>query len=202
MKPFSKNELIGVASILTIIILLSLYNFRIALRRSRDTQRRSDLGQIANAIEKYQADFGFFPLSSEGGEIKACIPANFKELVEELSQKKEFDYEKYLTSLNLCTWGVDSLRDLADDSFTPYLSTIPKDPRNKDGFSYFYFSNSHRYQIYAYLEGGDTEIGYSSGIVGRNLNCGSQICNFGKAFSETPLEKSIEEYENELLQDM
>lgn len=202
MKPITKNEIVGVASILLIIGLLSLYNFRIALRRSRDVQRRSDLGQIANALEKYQVDFGFFPLSSEDGKIKACKPSNFDDLVEELAQKKEFDYQKYLTSLDPCKWGVDSLKDLADDSFPPYLSTIPKDPKHNDGIRYFYLSNNNRYQIYAYLEGESKEIGYNLGIVGRNLNCGSRVCAYGKAYAQTPLEKSLEEYENELREEM
>ena len=51
------------------------------------------------------------------------------------------------------------------------------------------------------LEGKGNEIGFDEAIIGRNLPCGEEICNFGRAFSVTPLDKSIQEYENELLQD-
>ena len=202
MKFFTKNELIGVTAILAIVVLLSLYNFRIALRRSRDAQRRSDLGQISNALEKYQTDFGFFPLNTENGEIKACRPEDFDELVKELASKREFDTGKYLNALAPCAWGRDPLKDLADERFSAYLETIPKDPRQDLGNAYFYLSNANRFQIYAYLEGEAAEIGYNEGIIARNLVCGENICNYGKSFGETPLDKSIEEYENELRENM
>ena len=201
MKFFTKRESIGVTIILAIVVLLSLYNFRIALRRSRDSQRRSDLGQISNALEKYHTDFGFLPLNSENGEIKACRPDGFDELVKELAGKRDFDREKYLNALAPCIWGRDPLEDLADERFSAYLETIPNDPKHDIGNSYFYLSNANRFQIYAYLEGGVAEIGYDSAIVARNIKCGSNLCNFGKSFGETPLDKSIEEYENELMQE-
>ena len=201
MKFFTKRESIGVSIILAIVVLLSLYNFRIALRRSRDSQRRSDLGQISNALDKYHEDFGFFPLNSENGEIKACRPEGFDELVKELADKREFDTSKYLNALAPCIWGRNSLEDLADERFSAYLETIPKDPRKDLGNSYFYLSRGSRFQIYAFLEGEEAEIGYNEGILARNLKCGENLCNFGKSFGETPLDISIEEYENGLMEE-
>ncbi len=198
MKPFTKNELKGVGIILIAIVLLSLVNFNIALRRSRDVQRRQDLGAISNALNKYYKEFGFFPLSADNGQIKACKGDNFDELVASLNIEEEFDTQAFLSGLVPCVWGKDGLRDLGDDNHPPYMKTIPVDPRQDEGIVYRYLSNGKRYQIYSYLEGENDEIGFTQKIVERNLKCGYQVCNFGKSFGKTPLEKSIEEYENEL----
>lgn len=200
MKFFTKRELKGIGIILFFIFLASFTNFRVALRRARDAQRRADLGVISNALLKFQADFGFFPLNSDDGKIKACKPDNFQELLREASSKEPFDTGTYLKGLKPCEWGEDSLRDLSDDTYLPYLSTIPRDSRWDKGISYRYLSNERRFQIYTHLEGEESEIGYNQGIVKRQLNCGEEICNYGKVFGQTPLDKSIEEYENELLE--
>jgi len=201
MKFFSKNEFIAVLSILAVVVIVSLFNFRIALRRARDAQRREDLGTIYNALGTYQSQFGFFPLGSTDGKIKACKPENFNELLEEFSKGVEFDTQGYLESLASCEWGASKLTDLGDVAQIPYLENIPQDPRTKVGISYFYISNGRRYQIYAYLEGEVNEIGYDASIVRRNLPCGNYVCNFGRADSITPLDKSLEEYENELMEE-
>lgn len=60
MKPFSKNETISLAIILVVLFSVTLFNIRIAERRSRDAQRRADLGAIYEALEKFHSDFGFF----------------------------------------------------------------------------------------------------------------------------------------------
>lgn len=201
MKFFTKNEFIAVLSILAAVIIVSLFNFKIALRRARDTQRRDDLGAIYNAIEKYQLEFGFFPLSSESGKIKACKPDNYDQIVSELSLLPKFDLEAYLASLKECEWGRDAIGDITDESQPPYLKTLLQDPKFSENISYFYISNSRRFQIYAYLEGEEDEIGYNQAIVNRNITCGEKICNFGRAYANTPLDKSLQEYENELMEE-
>ncbi len=200
MKPFTKNELISIGVILSLIFILSFVNFVSAIRRARDSQRRQDLGTIANALGKYQQEFRFFPLSSAEGKIKACKGADFENFLEELSQDSLFNKEKYLDGLGSCEWGQDSLADLTDPQYPAYLSSIPPDPKQADGLSYYYLSDGSRFQIYAYLEGGQGEPGYNTDVIQRNLNCGSEICNFGRAFGQTPLDKSIQEYENELME--
>lgn len=199
MKFFTKNEFIAVLSILAAVIIVSLINFKFALRRARDTQRRDDLGAIYNAVEKYQLEFGFFPLSSEDGKIKACKPDNYNQIIAELSLLPKFDLETYLSQLKECEWGRDAISDISDELQPPYLKNIPVDPKSDENISYFYISNSRRFQIYAYLEGEEDEVGYNKGIVSRNIPCGEKICNFGRAYANTPLDKSLEEYENEIL---
>lgn len=200
MEFFSKNELKGIGVIFGFILLLSLINFRVSLRRARDAQRKGDMRAISDALEKYQDDFGFFPLATNDGKIRACGVGGPETATEFNGEENDFNLREYLENLSPCEWGVDALRDLSDATYPPYLETIPSDPKANSGFSYAYFSNSNRYQLYTYLEGKDDEAEYNQGIVGRAVACGTQTCSFGLSFGQTPLDKSIEDYELELLE--
>jgi len=185
MKFFTKTELKAILVIFGFLVVISAPNFVVSLRRARDAQRKADIGSLYEALNKYQADFGTFPLALDG-KVAACAPVKIS---------KSFPRDTVIFSV--CNWGKDSLRDLGDESYPPYLKIIPADPRTGQGFAYYYLSNGNRYQIYGSLEGKD-EAEYDPKIVARNLPCGTKICNFGKAYSRTPLDKSIEEYENEI----
>ena len=198
MKFFSKKEALGVVVILTLILAASLYNFRISLRRARDAQRKADLGQMANAVGAFQNDFGFYPPSLDG-KIVACKKDgvdNYAEYKDSLaSNSNEIDlFEIYAP----CEWGKDSLSDIFDFEYPPYVKTLPQDPHSSAGGHYTYISSGNRFQIYTGLEGKDEDDAQSI-IAERNISCGIRICDFGRASGTTPLEKSIEEYENELL---
>lgn len=106
---------------------------------------------------------------SSEGRIVACI------------QGKEF---------RPCEWG-----EVFDEK---YLKNLPRDPHFQDGVQYRYESNGRRFQIYASLEDPE-EAEFDQKIHERGLSCGTQICNFGKSSGVTPLDKTIESYENELL---
>ena len=199
MKPFTKNELIGTVVILTIIGFITFKNILVAERRARDSQRQADISAVADALQAFFDDYGYFP-PSEDGYIKACKSEKFAAILEEVKRLKEFDRNKYFEGLTKCVWGKDAFTDLLDEAYTLYLRAIPKDPREDSGLRYFYISNQNRYQIYTALEGKSDEDTYNSGIVSRNLACGNEICSFGKSYGETPLDKSIEEYEQELIE--
>jgi type II secretory pathway pseudopilin PulG len=199
MKFFSKKEIGWILVILILIASASLYNFRISLRRARDAQRKADLGQIANAVGAFQNDFGFYPPSLDG-KIVACKKDgvdNYAEYKDSLLTKdNEIDlFEIYAP----CEWGNDSLSDVFEPEYPPYIDTLPMDPQGSAGAYYTYISNKNRFQLYTGLEGKD-EDDMQSVIAERNISCGLRICDFGRASGATPLEKSIKEYENELLQ--
>ncbi len=78
------------------------------------------------------------------------------------------------------------------------LTSAPKDPGTKKGYSYLYISNGKHYQIFASLEGAGDEDQYNPIVVARNLKCGDYVCNFGRASGNTPLDITLEEYENKL----
>jgi hypothetical protein len=201
MKLFTRNETLIVSGIFTFTFLVTLYNLNISLRRSRDAQRRSDISALTMALKEYYDDFGFYPPSKDG-KIVACKGENFIEGWEDLKDDEEFDRDKFFSILTICEWGEDSLRDVTDDEYEPYMQTIPQDPKTDEGMRYIYLSNSKRFQLYSYMEGAKEEIGYDEKIVARNLECGSgYICCFGKSYS-VPVDRSIEDYEKELLENV
>ena len=197
MKPFNKNEYILTSSIFLLVIVITIFNLRVAKRKSRDAQRRADLGAIAVALEKYNEDFGYFPPANEG-RLVACKAENFNEIAADIKDDEVFDRQKLFEGIRACGWGKDELTDLFDEDYEAYLKVIPRDPNGDDGMSYQYFSNENLYQIYAYLEGENAEDGFSSLIVQRGIKCGKMVCNYGKSFNDIPLDKSIEEYELEI----
>lgn len=198
MKPFSKTEIKVTAVVLLVIFFVTLKNLKISERKSRDVQRRDDLAGMYSSLHKFHGDFGFFPPGIDG-KIKACKGPKFDESVSKIKINDLNKKDVYLENLTVCEWGRDSLRDLYDDNYLPYRSVIPQDMLKSRGFSYYYVSNTRYFQIYASLEGGYQEIGYSSKILDRKLPCGTKYCNFGRsAFGKTPLDMTIEEYEKEL----
>lgn len=186
MKFFSKKELLWVSIILLAIVGASYPNLKLSLRRGRDMQRKNDIRMVSDSLVRYQADFGVFPLSAEGKMIACNGPETKK------------DKKGRITGLIPCEWGKDALVDIFDSGSTPYISTLPWDPLQQKGPNYAYFSNGKVFQLYASLEGAD-EAEFDEKIVARGLSCGTKTCNFGLGYGATPLDKSIEEYENELL---
>jgi len=61
---FTLIELLVVMVILGLLATVGLANFRTSQMKSRDSQRKSDLGQIQRALELYYNDYGVYPLST------------------------------------------------------------------------------------------------------------------------------------------
>ena len=183
------------------IFVMSFYNFGLSLKRERDVQRGVDLGYLYDRLNEYQTDFGFYPPSDENGKIIACKGENFEEVINSLKDAEQFDLDAYFKGLEPCEWGVDSFSDILEDNGKVYIPLLPRDPKAKIGRRYFYISNTRRFQIYSYLEGNEDQTGYDGKIVARNLNCGGVICSFGRGSGSTALDKTLEEYENELIKE-
>jgi type II secretory pathway pseudopilin PulG len=199
MKFFTKHELIGVAIILLVVGAVTLNGLRLSVRRARDAQRMADLGAISDALNQFYEEYGFFP-PHEDGKIKACKGDTFESALAEIKKLGRIDQNVFISGLRACNWGNDSFADLLNEHREPYIKSLPVDPSSKDGYSYNYISNMKRFQIFAGLEGGSEEDIYAPSVVSRNLNCGRIVCSVGKAYADTPLDKTIEEYEEELLQ--
>ncbi|MFH1970889.1 MAG: prepilin-type N-terminal cleavage/methylation domain-containing protein, partial [Patescibacteria group bacterium] len=71
-KGFTLVELLVVMGILGILVSLVAGNFRSSQIRGRDAQRKSDLKQIATALELFYGDYGYYPVG-EDGYIMACF---------------------------------------------------------------------------------------------------------------------------------
>lgn len=201
MKPFSKKEWKLTALILAFIVLISAYNFNLAIKKGRDVTRKNDLFAAANALDKYSRDFGFFPLSSNSGEIRACIQEGLSidEFVESILASREDEKVSAEDLFEACTWGEDNLEDVTDENYPDYLSPIPADPLDAKEIQYFYFSNGRRFQLLAHLEWKNQDE-YDEQVEQRGIYCGAELCNFGRASGSTPINRSIEQYEAELLE--
>jgi len=128
-KGFTLVELLVVMAIIGILAVVSLANFRTSQMKGRDVQRKSDLRQIANALEAYMGDHGGYP-SSSNGKIKACGCGN---------------------GTLECNWDEDSgERELCDKNNTVYMSKVPGDPSGNP--NYCYWSDGGSFKLYAKLE--------------------------------------------------
>lgn len=171
MRIFTKGEAIAVSIILLTLFVVSFFNFKTALMRSRDLQRKNDNGYLTKGLEDFKTDFAFYPPSTKDGKISACNGG--------------------------CTWGKDALRDISDLSYPPYMSIIPADPDTGLGASYTYVSDGEHYQILAALED-QSDVEYNPQLAALKIMCGTRICNFGRASTGVPLDKTLQEYNNEL----
>lgn len=169
----SKFEFKTVVLILVGLFLASGININGALRKSRDAQRKGDIRAIYDALWAYKVQYGFFPLSNEKGQIMACLGERETEI--------KFD-ENNSPIFYPCEYGVDTLGDLK----------IPKDPNSNQ--HYFYTASHERFQILAALEG-HYEDEYDTWIQARNIDCGTEYCNFGRSDGESPLDISISQFE-------
>jgi len=67
---FTLIELLIVISIIGILASLTLVSYSGAQKQARDSQRKSDLGQIKNSLENYAGTSnGMYPISLNGGVV-------------------------------------------------------------------------------------------------------------------------------------
>lgn len=164
-KGFTLVELLVVMGILGVLVSLVAGNFRFSQIRGRDTQRKSDLKQIANALELFYSDYNQYP-SSEDGYIMACY---------------------YLQGVggNKCDWGEGEFRDVYDNlsTKTVYLKTLPKDPSSAYSYYYRTIEENQKFQIFAFLENSEDPdcLGGSGNCLSPQVDylCGNEkACNF------------------------
>ncbi len=190
MKPFTRSELTSILVIFAVLAVISIPNFVVSLRRARDQTRKDDLGSLVYALDSYYEDFGEFPPAAPGGRIMACKKPGDKAVKNEKG--------KFVVNITPCDWGKDSLADLSEESGKVYMKILPRDPQFDKGVTYIYFSNKARYQIYASLEV-ENQPENDPKVVARKISCGTRICNLGRSFEQTPVDISIEQYEQQLL---
>ena len=185
MHFFSRKETTFIVSVLVFIFLVSYVSYLASLRRSRDIERNYDISNLSAAVVKYEADFGFYPPSTDNGEILACYikdkNIDYGKAKRLLIKDKMAHFNFLKENSRVCDWGADSLNDLADLNYPAYITLIPKDPKHDKGRRYFYKSDGNTFELYASYEGKSVE-SFNQKIVSKNIVCGSAVCNFGKVF--------------------
>lgn len=130
-KAFTLVELLVVMAIIGVLAAMAVGSFRTAQLRGRDTQRKSDLKQIAHSLELFYADYGKYP-NADNGRIVGC-PYSTGPVIKP----------------NYCSWGSGNFTD----SKTVYFRVLPNDPStNSDYFYELVGTNNQKYRIFANLE--------------------------------------------------
>lgn len=160
---FTLMELVISMAILAILSTAGVSNYVSSLKKGRDAQRKSDLGQLQRALELYSNDHqGQYPNGSSG-QIAGC-PAD---------------------SDTACAWGTGEFKASADGAV--YMKKMVADPQSAK--NYYYVSDNRTYQLYALLENtndlcfdNNPENCKTDGFTG--INCAANVlCNYGVASS-------------------
>ncbi len=160
---FTLVELLVVMAIIGIIALVSVANFRNSQIKARDVQRKSDIKQLANAVELYFNDYGIYPLAANG-KVVGCGSPGFS---------------------SACDWG---LGDFQDTDGTVYMKKVPTDPTPaKSQYLYAVSTNGDKYQIFTTLENQDDK----TIVSGISQQCGTVSCNFGVSSANVTLTDTL-----------
>lgn len=157
---FTLIEILVVMVIIGVVASIGLGNFQSSQIKGRDATRKSDLKQIANALETYYNDKGQYP-TDNSGLINGCANGS------------------------TCGWG----DVFVDENGTTYMVEIPTDPRDDYAYHYFSLDGTS-YQVYARLENQldkDLQVDASDNKLEYvDLSCGSGgNCNYGIASPNT-----------------
>ena len=131
----------------------------ISLRRGRDATRKNDIYAVEKALDTYYQKYRVYPKSTDDGRIIGCFDG-----------KVSLDSAGYPTNAVVCEWGESSFEE---------IRVMPQDPYAKKGMDYLYVSDELSYMFYVSLEGKD-EAEYTILIENLNLQCGNQVCNYGR----------------------
>jgi len=176
-KGFTLVELLVVMAILGVLVTLIGTAFRTAQARGRDVQRKSDLKQIANALELFFNDYGFYPPGDGQGRIMAC------------------PYAEISAGENFCDWGVGEFVDVylaTGTERTVYIKKVPDDPINS--YNYYYRlpdGNNKKFQLFAKLENSQDKDCLGGDCLSSPVSflCGSETCNFSITSSNTTFDE-------------
>ena len=154
-KAFTLVELLVVISILGVLATLVAGNYRSAKFRGNDAKRKSDLKQIAIALEAFMNDYGVYP-SASTYKIMACP-----------------------YSTGVCDWGVAG--EEFTDGKTIYFKELPADPSTKQNYVYRLVSNQ-KFQLFTKLENTKDKDIISTVY---NCGTGANSCNYAVTSSNT-----------------
>lgn len=127
-----RNEILVVGVTLGLLAIVPLLNFKNAEASGRDTRRKTDLRQIYDALQAYNAQNGTYPLSSKDGKILGCTCESVKPAA--------------------CDWHKETggPMEFCDINNVVYLKQMFGDPIGNP--EYCYYSDGKKFVIYGKLE--------------------------------------------------
>lgn len=126
-KAFTLIELLVTISILAILAVVGMGQYRTSLIKARDSQRKSDLSNVSRALEMYYNDQGKYPESDSYGRI----------VVESDGSEVSLDWS---SSFEVSISG----------QIIVYMKVLPQDPGSDQ--EYCYESTAGEYGLFAILE--------------------------------------------------
>ena len=162
---FTLIELILVMAIIGILSVVGIGAFTQTTLKSKDTQRKSDLNQIAKALELYYNDAGSYPASDDAGKIMCSSPKDLASCNTPIVCTTNFSY---------CFAG----------KTTTYMDKLPADSSADRKYYYKPDASLNSFALYAALENSeDRDIVVTSGTTvktnwGDEADCGSAPCNY------------------------
>lgn len=153
-RGFTLVELMVVIAIIGILTSIGIFAFLSSQQKSRDSRRKSDLSNVASALEMYNNDVGSYPLSGTGadeGTIKGCGD----------------------TTKTVCAWGTS----FANTTKATYMIKLPVDPTSER--TYYYEKSGSGYRLYARLENVQDSSIPTGGSKEYAKTCGTGVqCNY------------------------
>lgn len=185
MVFFNKKESVWIIVVFIFLLLASYVGYTDAKKRERDTTRLLDFGNTVKAIEAYKRDFDSYPLSDNDGRLVACIGEDTDYLRDNYGNFVASAAGKRIrTNLKPCEWGKDPLME------DVYLEILPKDTQTEDGVKYIYISDGENFQLFGSYETKEMP-DYSEKLKEQKRDCGTRICNFGRASKDITLDNFI-----------
>lgn len=165
-RAFTLIELLVVMALLGILTIITVSQFKTAIIKGRDSQRKADLSSLSKALLYYYADYHSFPASDDG----------FIDL-----------------GNGGLEWGVDEFKVIEDGKDYIYMKKLPKE--NSVGtkiFDYCYLSNGTSFQLYGQLENKEDKNIILFPPTKNNI-CGhdTQYYNFGYSSPDIKLEDNL-----------
>lgn len=151
VEGFTLIELMIVIVIMGLLTTIGIFAFMSSQQKGRDSRRKSDLANIAKALEMYSNDRSSYPTASSG-KIAGCGT-------------------DYATA---CEWG-----DKFGNTSVSYMVKLPKDPASTTQ-KYYYERSGSGYRLYAKLENnqdadipttGQKYYSVDCSAMGTTLNC-------------------------------
>lgn len=124
MKGFTLMEILVAMAIMGILASVGYAAYAVSLEKSRDAGRKSDLSQIARALEAYNNDYGVYPRACTGGVVGGCNDGD-----------------------DACAWG-----EAFETTDKIYMKQLPVDPKNEWTYIYLTSTDQRSYQLYTRLE--------------------------------------------------